>query len=438
MVYRIKTNITSNRLSFVLLLYILLSSALFTFLASGFQLYQLYRRDMRKVQDVFSQIERSYLAPIAASLWSYDTQQMETQIQGLLNLPSIVKAEIRDVTGSQGRPIVTLGDIHDRRFIEKSYTLNREGLEGGMAMGTLTVYAGLDWIKDNVIRQAFSTILMKVVEISILSMCILIIFHHLIMKHLTRIAQFFRTLDINKLDVRLSLERKSSENKDILDFMVEAINGINEYLAADIARRTEAEEKLRRINEDLEISKREIEEQSRNKTRQMMVSDILREEEHLGALASRLVSYLCDVMGAGVGLFYYVDERDGMVRAVGTFAADGSDLLSKVFPVGEGLVGQAVRSRRMMTLDTPGDTGLVVKSALGFSKPSHILIFPFERKGRVTAVFEAGGFHPFPRERVHFLEQIEERVAVATEAAVYRGLMGETKDSGLGGKETER
>ena len=256
MVYRIKTNITSNRLSFVLLLYILLSSALFTFLASGFQLYQLYRRDMRKVQDVFSQIERSYLAPIAASLWSYDTQQMETQIQGLLNLPSIVKAEIRDVTGGQGRPIVTLGEIRDRRFMEKSYPLNREGLEGGMAMGTLTVYAGLDWIKDNVIRQAFSTILMKVVEISILSMCILIIFHHLIMKHLTRIAQFFRTLDINKLDVRLSLERRSSENKDILDFMVEAINGINEYLAADIARRTEAEEKLRRINEDLEISKR--------------------------------------------------------------------------------------------------------------------------------------------------------------------------------------
>ena len=92
----------------------------------------------------------------------------------------------------------------------------------------------------------------------------------------------------------------------------------------------------------------------------------------------------------------------------------------------------------MVTIDTPVDADLAVKSALGFSKPSHILIFPFERKGRVTAVFEAGGFHPFPRERIHFLEQIEERVAVATEAAVYRGLMGETKDSGLGGKETER
>lgn len=438
MVHRIKTNITSNRLSFILLLYILLSSALFTFLASGLQLYQVYRRDMRKVQDVFSQIERSYLAPIAASLWSYDTQQMETQIQGLLNLPSIVKAEISDVTGGQGRPIVTLGEIHDRRFMEKSYPLKRHGQEGGMTMGTLTVYAGLDWIKDNVIRQAFSTILMKVVEISILSMCILIIFHHLIMKHLTRIAQFFRTLDINKLDVRLSLERRRSKNKDILDFMVEAINGINEYLAADIARRTEAEEKLRRINEDLENSKREIEEQSRNKTRQMMVSDILREEEHLGDLASRLVSYLCDVTGAGVGLFYYVDEREGMVRAVGAFAAEGSDLSAKVFPIGEGLVGQAVRSRRMMAIETPVDTDLAVKSALGFSKPSHLLIFPFERKGRVTAVLEVGGFHPFPRERVHFLEQIEERVAVATEAAVYRGLMGEPKNNGLGGTETER
>ncbi len=436
MVYRIKTSISGNRLSYILLLYILLSSALFTFLASGFQLYQVYRRDMKKVQDVFSQIERSYLAPIAASLWSYDTQQMETQIQGLLNLPSIVKAEIRDETGNQVRPIISLGEIHDRRFMEKSYSLNKAGQEKGMPMGTLTVYAGLDWIKDNVIRQAFSTILMKVVEIFILSMCILTIFHHLIMKHLIRIAQFFRTLDIRKLDVRLNLDRRGSDKKDILDFMVEAINGINEYLAADIARRTDAEEKLRRINEDLSVSKREIEEQSRNKTRQMMVADILRDEEQLGDLASRLVSYLCDVLGAGVGLFYSVDDSAGMVRAVGAFAAEGTDLSDKVFPVGEGLVGQAVRSRRMMVLDTPGEAGLVVKSSLGLSRPSHILIFPFERKGRVTAVLEAGGFHPFSRERIHFLEQIEERVAVATEAAVYRGLMGETKNKGSRGEET--
>ena len=424
MTYTITTHIRNNRLAYRLLLYILLSSALFTFVASWFQLFLAYTRDMKKIQEVFSLIDQSYLAPIASSLWSYDTNQLETQVQGLLNLPYVVKAEIRDMTGSKERTIVTMGVIHDKKYLERVFILKYGSGDNSMVMGALTVYAGLDSIKDNVIRQAFSTIFMKVVEIFILSMCILTLFHHLIMKHLNRIARFIRLLDIKKLDVRLSLERKASEKKDILDFMVEAINGINEYLAADIARRIEAEEELKRINEDLERSKREIEEQNRNKTRQMMVSDILREEENLEDLASRLVSYLCDVMGAGVGLFYYVDNQDRLVKAAGSFAVDGADLAGRWFGVGEGLVGQAVLDRRMMAVESPARSELVVQSSLGYAKPSHILIFPFERKGRVTAVVEMGGFHPFSKERVRFLEQIGERVAMAAEAAAYRKLMG--------------
>lgn len=423
MTYNIKTHIRNNRLSYKLLVYILLSSALFTFVASAFQLYLAYKRDMKDMEDVLTFIGQSYLAPIESSLWSYDSNQLETQVQGVLSLPNIIKVEIRDKSGEKERTIMVKGAISQRNYVEHVYSLKHTGEDITLETGTLTVYAGLDTIKDNVMRQALSTVIMKIVEIFILAMCILTIFHHLIMKHLTQIARFLRLVDVNQLDVRLSLERKTSERKDILDFVVSATNAILEYLAADISRRAETEEQLRKINEDLERSKQEIEEQNRIKTMQMAVSDILREEESLEGLAARLIAYLCDSMGAGVGLFYHVSAHGGIVRAVGAYALNSGDLAGRQFETGEGLVGQAVLDRRMMTIEFPGDSYLDVQSSLGYAKPTHILIFPFERKGYVTAAVEIGAFHPFSKEQIRFLEQIGERVAMATEAAVFRKMV---------------
>jgi len=423
MTYSIKTHTLNNRLSYKLLLYILFSSVLFTFLASAFQLFLAYKRDMKKIEDVLTLISQSYLAPIESSLWSYDTNQLETQAQGILSLPNIIKVEILDQSGNRARTILAMGSISHRNYIEHTYFLKHSGDNTAFETGTMKVYAGLDTLKGDVMRQVLSTITVKVVEIFILAMCILIIFNHLIMKHLTHISRFLRLVDVNHLDVRLSLERKASERKDILDFVVSAINAILEYLAADISRRKETEDALRKINEDLERSKREIEEQNRIKTMQMAVSDILREEENLEDLASRLIAYLCDFMCAGVGLFYHVDTHSGIVKAVGAYALSGADLAGRQFETGEGMVGQAVLDRRVMTLELPGDSCLDIQSLLGYAKPTHILIFPLERKGIVTAAIEIGAFHSFSKEQIRFLEQIGERVAMATEAAVFRKMM---------------
>lgn len=423
MTYSIRTHTLNNRLSYKLLLYILLSSALFTFLASAFQLFLAYNRDMKKIEDVLTLIGQSYLASIESSLWSYDTNQLETQAQGILSLPNIIKVEIMDQSGNRARTILTMGSISHRNYIERVYFLKHSGDKTAFDIGTMKVYAGLDTLKGDVLRQVFSTITVKVVEIFILAMCILTIFNHLIMKHLTHISKFLRLVDVNHLDVRLSLERKTSERKDILDFVVSAINAILEYLAADIFQRKETEDTLRKINEDLERSKREIEEQNRIKTMQMAVSDILREEENLDDLASRLIAYLCDFMSAGVGLFYHVDTHSGIVKAVGAYALNGAALADRQFETGEGMVGQAVLDRRVMTMELPGDSCLDIQSSLGYAKPTHILIFPFERKGIVTAAVEIGAFHPFSKEQIRFLEQIGERVAMATEAAVFRKMI---------------
>ncbi len=421
------THIRNNRLSYKLLLYILLASTLFTFIASAFHLYLEYRNDLRRIDETLAQIGTSYLSAIEASLWSYDTQQLKTQVQGILNLPGIVKAEICDASGGKGHTLISMGSLNARNIVEKHFKLRHEGDGVSLDTGTLTVYAGLDSARDRVFRQILSTVVMKVLEIFLLALFILVIFHHLIMKHLTRIAAFLKRVDVNALDVQLNLDRRKGRNKDILDFVVNAVNTILDYLSADIARRTETEERLRKINEDLEISKMEIEEQNRSKTRQMTVSDILREEENLEGLASRLVSCLCRFMDAGVGIFYRVDNLDGTVRAEGTYALNGKTAENLVWRIGEGGVGQAVKDRRKMMLERPEYSSLNVRSSLGCERPTHVVIFPFERKGVVTAAVEIGAFHPFSQEQILLLEQIGERVAMATEAAVFRQMVAKAE-----------
>ena len=420
MKHMIRTHIRKNRLSYTLILYILLSSVVFTFVASVFQLYSAYKGEMDSIEDVMNLIGESYLAPLESSLWSYDMSQLETQVKGILTLPYIVKAEIRDISGIREKTILSIGTIADRGFVEKVYTLSYTGEGTPRVLGTLKVFAGLDSVRSHVWDRALSTFVVKIVEILILFFCILGIFHHVIMKHLSRIAAFLQNVDVDHLDVRLNLDRKPSDRKDILDIVVFSINSIHQYLAADMARRSEVEEQLRKSNEELELSKRGIEEQNRLKTQQVAVSDILREEESLDSLALRLIAYLCDSLGAGVGLFYHVDIHDRLIRPVGAFAMKQDDFIQRTFVVGEGLVGQAVADRQMLMFRNPGESGLSVQSSLGSGEPSHILIFPFEQKGCVTAAVEIGSFQPFSQEMIGLLEQIGERVALATETAVVR------------------
>jgi PAS domain-containing protein len=416
----IAEHIRNNKLSYQLLAYILLSSTMFTLIASAVQLSMEYRKDIQAVEDEFALIEKGYVNSIAGSLWAYDSVQLETQIKGILSLPNISRVEVSDNIGSTEKKVASLGDIVDRNYTEKSYPVVYSDGDRNVRLGTLKVYAGLDFLRDKTVKKAVSTFVMKIAEMLLLAMVMLVIFHHVIMKHLNHISRFLEDVDINRLDERLVLNKTVSEKKDILDSIVSAVNSILEYLDADIARRVLAEETLMKINDDLENSKKEIEVQSILKTMQMAVSDIIREEESLTGLAARLTAHFCETFQAGAGIFYHVDFNDKIVNPVGFYAIGGGGQNGQSFHVGEGLVGQAVKEGRMVELVAPDQPGFSIQSSLGFLPPNHILIFPFKSKGTVTAAVELGSFNPFTKEQVRFIESISEMVAMAAETAFVR------------------
>jgi PAS domain S-box-containing protein len=409
-----------NRLSYSLLFYILLASVSFTLVASAIQLYLGYRKDMKKIPDVMALIEESYLEPLETSLWSFDTLQMEVQARGILTLPLIKKVVVYELSGTQERQALALGVIEDDSFLEQTFPLIHRDRTGERLIGTLMIYAGLDEIGEQVANKALATVLMKVIEILILSLAILMIFRAMILRHLMTIERFLGGVDIEHMDRKLVLDRPKGRNPDILDSIVGVINRLIHQLTLDIVALRKAEENLLATNQELVRNRETLEAQDRLRAAQMDVARILRGDQDLESLAHRLIGYLCRSFNAGAGLFYHVNPASNRIRALAAYALAPDNLAGLEFAPGEGQVGQAVVDQRMRVIKSRPGTTLTIRSSLGQSGARQILIYPFVRDGRVTGVVEIGSFTALTPDQTALLDQISEGVAIALESAMVR------------------
>jgi hypothetical protein len=413
-------HIISRRLSYRLLLYIVLSSLVFSLIITVIQLTMTYRSDRTGIEEEITHIGDSYLGPVAASLWSYDMNQMDAQLKGILALPNVKKAVVYEADNGNVRVVQSLGEIGDKKYLERDFVLKHTENKENRVIGGLRIFMGLDAIDAEIRSQAISIFLMRILEISILSFCILIIFQNIIMRHLILISLFLKNLDIDHLDKRLELGRKMNRKADILDIIVWTINQLNQQLSDDIRQRRDVEERLRRTNMELEMNRIDIEEKNRINTYRMAVDDILRHDQSLETLAFRLIQYLCESFNAGVGLFYHVDEIRSVIKVIGSYAMRVDDVVCKEFRPGEGLVGQVFLDREPIQINVPVEHSLTVKSSLGEVCPDHVMIYPFMRDGRVVCMIEIGSFMAISNRQIGLLDQINESVAISIESAVVR------------------
>ncbi|GAB6097541.1 hypothetical protein JCM14469_37950 [Desulfatiferula olefinivorans] len=409
-----------NRLSYALLFYILLASVSFTLVASAVQLYLGYRKDMKNIAEVMDLIEESYLEPLETSLWSFDTVQLEVQARGILALPLITKVSVNELTGTQERQVISLGTIEDDSFLERKFPLVHRSRTDERDIGILVVYAGLDVIGEQVKQKALATVLMKVIEILILSFAILMIFRTMILRHLMAVERFLGDVDIEHADRRLVLDRPPGRAPDILDSIVGVINHIIHRLTMDIVALRKAEENLLATNQELIRNREALEAQDRIRTAQVEVAHILRGDQDPETLARRMIEYLCRRFHAGAGVFYHVDHPEGRIRALAAYALPVDALSDLEFAPGEGQVGQTVDDQRMRVIKSGPGCTLTIRSSLGQAGARQILIYPFVKDGRVTGVAELGSFTAFTPDQTALLDQISEGVAIALESAVVR------------------
>jgi len=226
---------------------ILLFSGLLALLATGFQLFVDYRRDVRAIQTRMDQIESSYVRGLENSLWTFDAEQVNTQLEGILKLPDLRFLELTTVAGER----FTAGALPGGGGrIERAFTL-RHGTE---TLGTFRITASLEGVFHRLRARALVIALDEIVQAFFFSIFILLVLHRIVTQPLGVMADYTRRMDLDHLDQPLDLARRRPRGgeADELDDVARAINEMRLSLLAGLADRTRAEDEIRSLNAALE------------------------------------------------------------------------------------------------------------------------------------------------------------------------------------------
>ena len=232
-----------NSLSIRLLSYILACSTLLAALITMLQLFWDYRQDVGQVEDSLTQIESSFLQPIASSLWNLDEEQIKVQLEGIMNLPSMQYVEVKEVMGDSAVKLVSLGTERENYDISREFNLTYQG----EVVGKLFVASSLEMIYHRLWEKSLLIMASQTIKTLVVSFCILLIFYYKVVRHLNRIANYTEQLKPGHLNIPLQLEGRQSGNlqPDELDLLAVSINRMRISLSNELDARQQVSEKLK-------------------------------------------------------------------------------------------------------------------------------------------------------------------------------------------------
>lgn len=231
-----------HSLSFRLLSYILACSTLLAVLITTLQLFWDYRQDRGMVESSLNQIEASFLQPIASSLWNLDEEQIQVQLEGIMNLPSMQFVEVKEAMGDNQVRLQSLGKELPSYDISREFDLVYQGEK----VGKLFVASSLEMIYHRLLEKSVIIMVSQTFKTLVVSFCILLIFYYKVIRHLNRIASYTETFSLGHLETPLELENRPRDlaKLDELDLLVNSINRMRISLADEFASRQLMTEKL--------------------------------------------------------------------------------------------------------------------------------------------------------------------------------------------------
>jgi len=145
----------------------------------------------------------------------------------------------------------------------------------------------------------------------------------------------------------------------------------------------------------------------------------------LPLLSSTLLDFMARYLDVAVASFYVV-KLDGSLERTAAYGFSHEDeaRAQQLMP-GEGLVGQAARSRRIVHMAQLPAGYIKVSSSLGDGMPQQLVLLPVHSDGRVNGVVELGFLREVGRRELDFLELVAGNVGMAIEATVARQRLSE-------------
>lgn len=256
-------SLNRRSLSLRLMLATLLCSVVISVLVSAVQIYILYLQDARAAGERFGQIESGYLPGISARLWDVDNDGIEVLLNGIASLPNVGRVTLQ---GERGRTWQRNAGAGAGQVGRRSFPITYR--EGGFSydVGVLTVELSNASILARLTDRAIGITITSASSLLIGSIFVIFLFRRLVTRHLETMARFVRALDFKRAAAPLRLDRPGQRGLDELDYVVNAINQMQDMVAQHVHDMARIEAELRLHRDHLEALVRQrtltIEEQN--------------------------------------------------------------------------------------------------------------------------------------------------------------------------------
>jgi diguanylate cyclase (GGDEF)-like protein/PAS domain S-box-containing protein len=211
-------------------------------LTSAYQIYDDYLRDLSEVDVKLQQLEKTLLPTISLRLWNFDEQGLAIAVESIFALDLIRHIEIVD----DERKVISMGSATEKSTIRREYPLYHTIRGVQQRVGTVIVLASLDQVYQHVFDQGLVIIISNAIKTFIVSGIILLLFFQVIARHLNTIGDFAKGFQFKNLGNKLSLQRKKSlpDERDELDFLVDAIDTMQERIKLAVDAELSAQEAI--------------------------------------------------------------------------------------------------------------------------------------------------------------------------------------------------
>lgn len=250
-----------------LLAFIVLFSSFVTLVLTAIELYIDFRVDVNTIEERLNEIERGYLDSLGSSLWNVDLQQIRLQLDGILRLPDMRAAEVRETVPGIAAPIVVAAGApspYAALVRERAIKVSVRG--GERTIGVFRVEASLEGVYQRLLNKTAIILVSQGVKTFIVSLFILFIVHRLVTRVLVDIAARLDAYERQGRPGPLRIPVPPGHHADELGRVVKALNAsfdglhsanrqlvdMNAELERDIAARLRAEQEVVRLNAGLE------------------------------------------------------------------------------------------------------------------------------------------------------------------------------------------